>query len=104
MEFLRVSRRVSAAPHRVCGAVQTDKLLEGMQREFLAEVVYAAMEDEAQARSVRDPDDWPVVAYAMVLNAAVWTNDNDFLGTGVATWTTNALDSWLKRNPEELSP
>jgi predicted nucleic acid-binding protein len=32
-----------------------------------------------------DPHDWPVVATALDLGAAIWTNDNDFLGTGVAT-------------------
>ena len=25
------------------------------------------------------------------------TNDNDFLGTGVATWTTPTLQNWLDR-------
>lgn len=24
---------------------------------------------------------------------------NDFLGAGVATWTTDTLQSWLDRNP-----
>ncbi|HET6950159.1 MAG TPA: PIN domain-containing protein [Acidimicrobiales bacterium] len=61
--------------------------------------VYAALEDEARARSLRDPDDWPVVATALALSAAVWTNDNDFLGTGVATWTTPTLHAWLDRHP-----
>ena len=27
------------------------------------------------------------MASALALSAAIWTNDNDFLGTGVATWT-----------------
>lgn len=66
----------------------------------LLEGVYAAFEDEARARSLRDPDDWPVVASALALSAAVWTNDNDFLGTGVATWTTSTLQGWLDRQPE----
>ncbi len=64
------------------------------------EGIYAALEDEARARSVRDPRDWPVVASALALGAAIWTNDNDFLGTGVATWTTDTLQHWLQRHPE----
>lgn len=64
----------------------------------LDEAVYAAVEDEARARSLRDPADWPVVASALALTAAIWTNDNDFLGTGVATWTTESLQAWLERN------
>jgi predicted nucleic acid-binding protein len=59
--------------------------------------VYAAFEDEARARSRRDPNDWPVVATALALSASIWTNDNDFLGTGVATWTTTTLQGWLDR-------
>lgn len=72
--------------------------------DILPEAVYAAQEYEARARSVRDPADWPVVACSLALNAAVWTNDNDFLGTGIATWTTNTLDSWLRRAPEGTTP
>lgn len=65
------------------------------------EAVHAAYEDEARARSVRDPDDWPLVACALALDAAVWTHDGDLLGTGVPTWTTATLQSWLDRNPTE---
>ncbi|MGH9113572.1 MAG: PIN domain-containing protein, partial [Acidimicrobiales bacterium] len=64
----------------------------------LDEAIYAALEEEARARSLRDPADWPVVATALALSAAVWTNDNDFLGTGVATWTTETLQAWLDRS------
>ena len=63
----------------------------------VSSAVYSALEDEARARSQRDPADWPVVACALALSAAVWTNDNDFLGTGVATWTTETLQLWLDR-------
>ena len=64
------------------------------------EAVYAALEEEARARSLRDPRDWPLVACALLLDAGVWTNDNDLLGTGIPTWTTESLRSWLDRNPE----
>jgi predicted nucleic acid-binding protein len=67
---------------------------------ILDEAIYAALEDEARARSLRDPADWPVVASALALTADIWTNDNDFLGTGVATWTTDTLPRWLQRQPE----
>jgi predicted nucleic acid-binding protein len=64
------------------------------------EAVYAALEEEARSRSRRDPGDWPLVASALVLDAAVWTNDNDLLGTGVPTWTTDSLQAWLDRRPD----
>lgn len=66
----------------------------------LEEAVYSAVEKEARARSLRDSADWPVVASAMALTAGVWTNDNDFLGTGVPTWTTDTLQAWLSRPRE----
>lgn len=66
----------------------------------LDEAVYAALEEEARARSLRDPNDWPVVASALALAAGVWTNDNDFLGTGVPTWTTETLQAWLDRQDD----
>lgn len=63
------------------------------------EPVCAAYEAEARARSVRDADDWPLVACALALDAAVWTHDGDLLGTGVPTWTTETLRGWLDRHP-----
>lgn len=61
--------------------------------------VLAPLEDEARSRVLRDPNDWPLVAGAFVLAAGVWTGDNDLLGTGVPTWTTESLQIWLDRHP-----
>ena len=66
---------------------------------ILDEAIYSALEDEARGRTLRDPGDWAVVATALALDADIWTNDNDFLGTGVATWTTETLGFWLERHP-----
>jgi predicted nucleic acid-binding protein len=68
---------------------------------ILDEAIYSALEDEGRARSLRDPRDWPAVASALALSADIWTNDNDFLGTGVATWTTDTLQRWLERQQSE---
>lgn len=65
---------------------------------IIDEAIYGAIEDEARARSRRDPNDWPAVAAALALACGVWTNDNDFLGTGVPTWTTESLTAWLTRH------
>ena len=100
-------------PRRI-GAVAASAGLEAVERDDLlvlcldavnnnlavvAAEVYSPFEEEAVARSQRDPADWPVVACALALSAAVWTNDNDFLGTGVPTWTTSTLQTWLDRQP-----
>jgi predicted nucleic acid-binding protein len=43
----------------------------------------------------RDPRDWPVLACALLLDCPVWTEDRDFFGTGVATWTTALVDLYF---------
>lgn len=53
--------------------------------------IYAPLETISRNRIPRDPDDWPTVALALVLEAAIWTSDADFLGCGLATWTTDTL-------------
>lgn len=58
--------------------------------------LYAGMQREALARiAARDADDWPVLACAMVLSCPVWTEDVDFFGAGVATWTSDRVALYL---------
>lgn len=104
---VEVPRRVRAfARRRALESTVADRLtascIEAVEANVvvLEEAVYSAIEEEARSRSLRDPDDWPVVASALALRAGIWTNDNDFLGTGVPTWTTETLSSWLARHQE----
>ena len=54
--------------------------------------VYRRLQPQALQRiEMRDADDWPVLACAMVLGCPIWTEDADFFGTGVATWTTDRI-------------
>jgi predicted nucleic acid-binding protein len=53
--------------------------------------VYSDYETVARNRIPRDPNDWFTVALALALVAAIWTLDRDFLGCGIATWTTDTL-------------
>ncbi|HTW59946.1 MAG TPA: PIN domain-containing protein [Terriglobales bacterium] len=46
----------------------------------------------------RDPDDWPVVAVALLLELPIWTEDQDFFGTGIATWTTDRVELYLQKS------
>lgn len=57
---------------------------------------FAELRPQALARiAVRDADDWPVVAAALLLDCPIWTEDQDFFGTGVATWTTDRVELFL---------
>jgi len=58
--------------------------------------VYADFKVQALQRiAMRDADDWPVLACAMTIACPVWTEDADFFGTGVATWTTDRVELYL---------
>lgn len=54
----------------------------------LDEAVYAAAETRQEQRCQRDPTGLAGRRLRPLLNAGIWTNDNDFLGGGVPTWTT----------------
>jgi predicted nucleic acid-binding protein len=61
--------------------------------QAVAHTEYETMKSAALARiGPRDPDDWPVLACALALNCPIWTEDKDFFGTGVATWTTALIE------------
>jgi len=65
--------------------------------EFVGSDLYRNFEDEAHQRiDSRDPDAWPVVATALMLDLDIWTDDQDFFGTGIATWTTGRVELYLR--------
>jgi predicted nucleic acid-binding protein len=71
-----------------------DALLTGI--EIVESASLAELESDARRRiAARDPDDWPALALAMAINAPVWTEDPDFFGAGVATWTTRNVEIYL---------
>lgn len=98
-------RRIAAfAHHRDIPETQATALLGRCLDAVRANVsivdgaVTAPLESETRARSLRDPRHWALVACALALGSGIWTVDNDLLGTGVATWTTDTLIGWLARH------
>ncbi|MSQ72546.1 MAG: nucleotide-binding protein [Betaproteobacteria bacterium] len=60
--------------------------------------LYAELQQQALQRiAVRDAHDWPVLACAMSIGCPVWTEDADFFGSGVATWTSDRVELYLAR-------
>lgn len=58
--------------------------------------VYEGFKTQALQRiAMRDADDWPVLACAIAIGCPVWTEDADFFGTGVATWTSDRVELYL---------
>ena len=65
--------------------------------EPIGSEVYGDFEAEARERlASRDPEDWPVLASALALGCPIWTEDTDFFGCGVATWTSSRVRMFLR--------
>lgn len=63
--------------------------------------VYSEYLERSAYRVPWDPDDVPTVALALTLGGdegrcGIWTNDGDFLGCGLPTWTTETLLAHLR--------
>jgi predicted nucleic acid-binding protein len=59
--------------------------------------LYEQHESSARERMrSRDVADWPIVAISMLLDCAIWTEDQDYFGSGIATWTTNNVELYLR--------
>jgi predicted nucleic acid-binding protein len=59
--------------------------------------LYERHEKAARERvSPRDPEDWPVAAVALLLELPIWTEDQDFFGTGLSSWTTEKVELYLR--------
>lgn len=59
--------------------------------------LYEEFEERARAQiGSRDANDWPVVATALLVDAPIWTEDQDFFGSGIATWTSSRIELYLR--------
>lgn len=60
--------------------------------------LYEQNQSEAEERMKhRDLDDWPIVATALTLDCPIWTEDKDFFGSGMPTWTTDRIHLFLEK-------
>lgn len=65
--------------------------------EVIGRDVYGEFETEARERlAQRDPEDWPILAAALALGCPIWSEDTDFFGCGVATWTSSNVHRFLR--------
>ena len=69
--------------------------LERVVRPLDAEFYQPHQADALRRIASRDADDWPILACALALDCPVWTEDTDFFGAGVATWTTDRVSLYL---------
>ncbi|MCX6613122.1 MAG: PIN domain-containing protein [Acidobacteria bacterium] len=91
-----LERRKMPVPPAMAMLTQLGKLVQSVEAE-----TYQSFELLARQRiSRRDEDDWPILATALALNCAIWTEDTDFFGCGVATWTTDRVELFLAQTAE----
>ena len=65
--------------------------------DLIGNEVYSQFESTARERlGDRDPDDWPILAAALAIGCPIWTEDTDFFGCGVPTWTTSRVCVFLR--------
>ncbi len=90
----------SIAAHREMAPAQAEAVLHEVVGGFVHIVdcsLYEEYEERARARiSSRDVNDWPIVATALLIDAPVWTEDRDFFGSGIATWTSDRIELYLR--------
>jgi predicted nucleic acid-binding protein len=88
---IAAKRRISSTPGM--------EVLEHLSRliEIVDRSLYEAHEHSARKRMLsRDVDDWPIFATSLLLRCPVWTEDRDFFGSGISTWTTETIELYLR--------
>ena len=72
---------------------QLSRLVEIVDRSL-----YEEYESSSRERMIsRDVDDWPIVATSLLLRCPVWSEDRDFFGSGISTWTTETVELYLRQ-------
>ena len=72
------------------------KAMAALPVTVVEEAIYASAVPQARKLiAQRDPDDVDVLALALHLDLPLWSNDNDFDGTGIEWYTTAELLSQL---------
>ena len=65
--------------------------------EMVGVEIYCEFEDLARDRlKSRDQEDWPILACALAFDCPIWTEDTDFFGCGVPTWTSDRVEAFLR--------
>ncbi len=86
-------------------ATDVEAALDYLQQfiEPVEQESYSLFENEAKQRlQGHDEEDWPILAAALALACPIWTEDQDFFGAGVATWTTNRVEFFLEAQVKAL--
>ncbi len=76
-------------------------VLDGVGRlvEPVDATLYQEFEERARERmNPRDAADWPIAALALLLKSPIWTEDQDFFGSGLEVWTTDRIEICFRQD------
>lgn len=91
--YISKKRRIDPGPG-ILALDHLSRLVEAVDRSL-----YEEYEASARERMIsRDEEDWPIVATALLLKCPVWTEDRDFFGSGISTWTTETVELYLRNS------
>ncbi len=85
--LLNLGLSTTIARERVGAALKPLTLFEADEYQHLAEAAKARLRQGGKS-------DWPLLAAALAMGAAVWSEDRDFFGTGVPVWSTTNIRSY----------
>ena len=108
-ELLAPAPQLAEAAHVLAKrGLHPDEVERGLAavREFVGTLPlerFSPSESSARQRlHARGQPDWPVLAAALELLAAIWSNDKDFRGVGVAVWSTRNVPFAEPRQPARV--
>lgn len=78
-------------------AIELLEKFEAILKAVDQEIYQQYRNDAKERMKDRDVEDWPIVATALVLDCPIWTEDKDFFGSGMPTWTTDRIHIFLSK-------
>lgn len=85
-------------------ASPTVESLRGLVTEIPPEITDSKRAEALLRIGRRDADDWPIASAALALACPIWTEDRDFFGSGIPTWTTDLVELYLDGSRDEDAP
>jgi len=86
------------------GLTSGQQLWKNLQNTLvvLPEEAYHPLEKSARRRVPHDPENWPCVALALTLGAAIFTDNECYWGSGIAVWDSSTVDVLIAELEEAL--
>lgn len=92
-----IARKRCINPAEEQEALNTLKSLKNLVIEIERDIYSGFKQDALNRIHKRDEKDWSIVALALAFGCPIWTEDQDFFGTGIATWRTKNIEIFFDK-------